>query len=576
MFRKTTVLAISLMLVLSLLLAACSSSGKNANSGGNGTGNQAETESGEKQGGNASGGAEGGSEDAVKPEDLVFPEKFPDVPKAVDYDKSYAYDDMSKNYTIDIMLSGFINQPATKDMIKEFYEKTFNVTLKFTNLSGEDLVNKTNVRFASGDAPDVVLLGDKAIAQALFKQGQLLDATEILPYMPQMMTYVTQEYKNWSTDNGNMVGIPRLPVFPDVWGNFIRQDWLKKLGMEMPKTADEVFAYAKAVTEQDPDGNGKPDTYFMGAAGAGQGFGMMAGLMDMFGHRSWNVKDDKINHPMLDGTMKSYLEFMKKLNDNKLLAPDWYTIQWEQFKAYTLQNKIGMVNYPGWNLLQEQYSASQNDVKTIENWAPVPPLSAVAGQEGLMPPGGSPGGIYVISKKAGEDPGKLKRIAHFLDAVQYPNKYYWVGNQGGGSEIWPDYTKVVQNEDGTYFYESDMAKLQNEMKPELKGMMDWQSLGYTLIWERHRYAPDVPYNEPGDKYQDIVRAYPRQTNYDMLLNLDGPMMNRLKDFTQKNEIAFVLGKRSFDDWDKYVDEWKKAGGQKLIEQAAEQLKVTAP
>ncbi|GGD98196.1 extracellular solute-binding protein [Paenibacillus nasutitermitis] len=572
MFRKTTAVMISLLLVLSLLLAACSSNkGATTNGQANGNGDKPANTSGNE------GAAEGASEEGVpKPEDLKYPKAFPDVPTPVDYDKSYAYDDMSKSYTIDIMLGGFINQPATKDMIKEFYEKTFNVKINFTNLTGEDLVNKTNVRFASGDAPDVVLLGDRPVAQALFKQDQLLEATQMLPYMPQMMSYVTEEYKKWATDDGKMIGIPRLPTFPDVWGNFIRQDWLAKLNMEMPKTADEVFAYAKAVTEQDPDGNGKADTWFMGAAGAGQGWGMMAGLIDMFGHRGWNVKDDKINNPMLDGTNKAFLEFIKKLNDNKLLAPDWYTIQWEQFKAYTLQNKIGMVNYPGWNLLQEQYSASQNNADTLKNWAPVPPLTSELNADGKLGPGGSPGGIIIISKKVGEDPGKMKRIAHFLDAVQYPNKYYWVGNQGGGPEIWPDYTKVTKNEDGTYFYDSDMVKLQNEMKPELKGMMDWQSVGYTLIWERHKYSPEFPYNEPGDNYQDEVRAYPRVTNYDMLLNLDGPTTNRLKDFIQKNEIAFVLGKRSFDDWDKYVEEWKKAGGQKLIDQAAEQLGVGKP
>ncbi|MBB6734225.1 extracellular solute-binding protein [Cohnella zeiphila] len=566
MIRKGTAVTISLLMAATLFLSACNSD-KSANSGTGG--------GSEGSGGAASASAGSGGDSAQA--GLQFPDAFPSAPKAVDYDSSYAYDDMSKKYSLDIMLSGFINQPATQDMIKQFYEKTFNVSLTFTNLTGEDLVNKTNVRFASGDAPDLVLIGDRSVAQTLFKQNQLLDATEVLPYMPQIMNYVTKEYAQWATDDGHMIGIPRLPTFPDVWGNFIRQDWLQKLGMEMPKTADELFEYAKAVTEKDPDGNGKADTWFMGAAGGGQGWGMLAGLIDMFGQNGWNVKDGKINHPMLDGTTKNFLQFVKKLNDNKLLAPDWYTVQWEQFKAYTLQNKIGMVNYPGWNLLQEQYSASQNNAATLDYWKPMPPLTSAENPDAKLAAGGAPGGLYIISKKVGDDPGKLKRLAHFLDAVQYPNKYYWVGNQGGGPEIWPDYTKVVQNpQDGTYYYDSDMVKLQNEMKPELKGMMDWQSLGYTLLWERHKDTPDAPYNAPGDKYQDEVRSYPRYTNYDMLLNLDGPTSSKLKDFMQKNEISFALGKRSFDDWDKYVEEWKKTGGQKLMEQAAEQLKVAMP
>lgn len=278
MIRKTSSAAVSLLLLLSVLLAACSNNGGNDdNTTNQATGSAAKGNNAKE---NDANGGSAGTDDAAKPADLTYPEKFPDVPKAVDYDASYAYDDMSKHYNVDIMLNGFVNQPATQDKIKDFYEKTFNITLTFTHLVRDDLVNKTNVRFASGSAPDVVAFGssdDRSVAQALFKQKQLLDATEMLPYMPQMMTYVTQEYKNWATDNGSMVGIPRLPTFPDVWGNFIRQDWLKKLGMEMPKTPDELFAYAKAVTTQDPDGNGKADTYFMGAAGGGQGWGMLGG-----------------------------------------------------------------------------------------------------------------------------------------------------------------------------------------------------------------------------------------------------------------------------------------------------------
>jgi putative aldouronate transport system substrate-binding protein len=576
MAKKTTFTLLAVILIMTMFLGACTDSKKASNSPQVST---KATESAQATDAPKASETNKGKVNTEAPlKELNYPDAFPKAPKAVDYDTSYAYDDMSKHYTLDIMDQGFINQPATKDTIKEFYEKTFNLTINFTHLTHEDLINKVNVRFASGDAPDVVAAldpADRSVAQTLFKQGQLLDATKILPYMPQMMTYVTKEYKSWATDNENMVGIPRLPLFPDVWGPFIRQDWLKKLGLEMPKTADDLFNYAKAVTEKDPDGNGKSDTWFAGGAGGGQNFGMLDdGLRPMFGHTKWNVKDGKINNPMLDGSSKNYLMFMKKLNDSKVLAPDWYTIQWEQFKAYTLQNKIGLVNYPGWNIMQEQYLAAKNDVKSLDYWAPVPPLTSGDGIGGKLIPGGNPGGIYMISKKAGEEPGKLMRIAHFLDAVQYPNKYYWVGNQGGGPEVWPDYTKVVMNADGTYYYDSDMPKLAAEMKPELKGMMDWQMVAYTLIWEVHKPGPDVPYNELGDKYQQEVKGYPRYQNFEMLLNLDGPTSKNLTEFVNKNEIAFVLGKRSFDDWDKYVEEWKKAGGQKLMEQAATQLKVS--
>ncbi len=41
----------------------------------------------------------------------------------------------------------------------------------------------------------------------------------------------------------------------------IRKDWLAKLGLKEPKTVEDLYTVAKAFTEQDPDGNGKKDTY---------------------------------------------------------------------------------------------------------------------------------------------------------------------------------------------------------------------------------------------------------------------------------------------------------------------------
>ena len=48
----------------------------------------------------------------------------------------------------------------------------------------------------------------------------------------------------------------------------IRSDWLAKLNLQAPKTWDDVVAVAKAFTTQDPDGNGKADTYGIAVPGS--------------------------------------------------------------------------------------------------------------------------------------------------------------------------------------------------------------------------------------------------------------------------------------------------------------------
>lgn len=61
--------------------------------------------------------------------------------------------------------------------------------------------------------------------------------------------------------NGKLYALPNVAIEADapsyVWA---RQDWLDKLGLDPPRTLDDVARIAKAFAEDDPDGNGKDDT----------------------------------------------------------------------------------------------------------------------------------------------------------------------------------------------------------------------------------------------------------------------------------------------------------------------------
>lgn len=501
-----------------------------------------------------------------------FPDAFPKTPKAVD-PSVYAYDDMTAKQTFEIMLSGCIFQPIENDPIKAYMDKKYNTDVKFTSLKQEDLKSMVAVRYASGDAPDVVKMPYKDVAISLFEQGNLMDATTILPYMPQLAQFVTKSYKEYGTVNGALIGIPRYPTFGDNWGLYVRSDWLTVFGMNKPATEDELFAYAQACVAKDPNKNGKADTWFMGGAGGGNGFSMLDPLRSMYGSPSYSVVDGKLNHPMLDGSTKSFLTFIKKLNDSKLLSPDWYTIDWERFKSYSMNDQIGMVNYPGWNLIDETYNAHKKDEESIKVWEPMDPLKSNEGLGGMLSPGGTPDGIYIFNKNLEKDPGKLKRICHFIDSCMYPNENYWTISQGGGPEVYPDGSKVTLNADGTnvFYINKDVHPAYTDQKNNC--LWDWQFIGYTLVWQVY---DDQPVGVLGSKFNQYVIGLPRYKNNDMLITQDAAVDSKMKEFNLKNEISFVLGKRSFDDWDKYVEEWKAAGGQTMLETAAKQLGVSMP
>ncbi len=52
-----------------------------------------------------------------------------------------------------------------------------------------------------------------------------------------------------------------VPTSAQAFAVFVRKDWREALGREKPQTWEELFDLARAFTEDDPDGNGKADTY---------------------------------------------------------------------------------------------------------------------------------------------------------------------------------------------------------------------------------------------------------------------------------------------------------------------------
>lgn len=67
----------------------------------------------------------------------------------------------------------------------------------------------------------------------------------------------------WSpvSDGGKIWGIPynRHDGFNQVV--YINKEWLETLKLDIPRTIDDFYKVMKAFTEQDPDRNGKNDTF---------------------------------------------------------------------------------------------------------------------------------------------------------------------------------------------------------------------------------------------------------------------------------------------------------------------------
>ena len=153
--------------------------------------------------------------------------------------------------------------------------------------SSSDFDEKMNLCIGSGAIPDLMNV-NAAQYRALLKYDM------IQPLDQYFDDYASDTLKGYvesggeelkkciSNDKGEMMAIPAPNItaggINEMW---IRQDWLDNLGLEVPRTWDELVTVAEAFVTQDPDGNGEADT--IGILGPGNSDHMNATGANQFG-----------------------------------------------------------------------------------------------------------------------------------------------------------------------------------------------------------------------------------------------------------------------------------------------------
>lgn len=229
-------------------------------------------------------------------------------------------------------------------MIKEINDKT-NVIFTFEQIPSASWSEKKNLVLASGDLPDVFFGGgisDTDIA-TYSKQGFFLPLEDLIDkYAPNIKKFLdeNQEVKKWlTTQDGHIYSLPHWNAYepatiPD--NMFINKKWLDKLGLEVPKTLDELYEVLKAFKTKDPNGNGKTDeiplTYRTngGALGETSLFGAF-GTLDNAKHVV--VEDGKIKYTANTDDYKEAIKWFNKLYKEGLIDKEVFTQDSTQYKA---------------------------------------------------------------------------------------------------------------------------------------------------------------------------------------------------------------------------------------------------
>jgi putative aldouronate transport system substrate-binding protein len=223
--------------------------------------------------------------------------------------------------------------------------------VKFTAVSFAQIKEKTNVMFASGSAPDLLMVFDPTIRNPLYEQKQLLPLDDLIAKSSTDYKKLLEQNpllrKAGTKPDGKLYEVGHIQWVNPLRGVIIRTDWLKKLGLEMPKTTDDLYKVAKAFAEQDPDGNGKKDTFGIALAGS-----MEYTINQMFyAIKPWVVKDGKLTYSWEN--IKVATDFKKKLYSEGIVDKDFFNDKnMAKAKQDFITGKVGIIS-PNFNTPQD-------------------------------------------------------------------------------------------------------------------------------------------------------------------------------------------------------------------------------
>ncbi|WP_217708465.1 extracellular solute-binding protein [Metabacillus schmidteae] len=273
-----------------------------------------------------------------------------------------------------VVLTGLITKhPLTKDVNDmewlEEAEKRAGVDIKWEEVTA-DWDQKKGAMLAGGDIPDLIV-GPNAITDADFSKfkGLFEDLTPLIeehgPNIQKMFEEKPESKVIASQLNGEIYGLPKYQRFwPDTaTRQFINQQWLDNLGLEQPKTWDELYEVLKAFKEEDANGNGDPnDEIPMDFAPVGTGgFGffqptVLLGSTGMTiaggGGQGYFAEDGEVKNFFVDERYKEMVEFLNKLWKDKLISAEAFTQDYTKFQSVARgegdQAKVGYTY--GWEL----------------------------------------------------------------------------------------------------------------------------------------------------------------------------------------------------------------------------------
>ncbi|OXM85797.1 ABC transporter substrate-binding protein [Paenibacillus rigui] len=319
-----------------------------------------------------------------------------------------------KQVTLKVEVFDRGNSPAgmtvTNNLVTKWVQEQFgnpnNIKLEFIPVPRAQEVDKLNVLMASGDAPDIVFTYDPNVVYKYVQQGGLMDLGKLIDANgANLKSYLGADTLSYGKFDGVQYAIPAKRVYLGKYSSMIRQDWLDKLGLPVPKSTDEVYNTLKAFKEKNPGGSG---TIPLGLSLAPASiepiiWPFIKKTSDEERYTSMQLLGSG-DRPTLMPGHKEGVKFLNKLFNEGLVSPD-FALDKDKKKLQqdVMTGKVGMYAEDA----GQSYGTAPDIIGILQKNdanAKVTPIDPYTNEEGKhAKPGYQPAGMYIMIPKTSQN-----------------------------------------------------------------------------------------------------------------------------------------------------------------------------
>lgn len=324
---------------------------------------------------------------------------------------------------ISMMLPSFsgtdLKNDHSDDVIKAYEEYT-NTKVEWRWENNDTYGEKFGLTLMDRDNMPMILSASGELTANVVdaaKKGAFWDLTDYLKdekEYPNLSKADPETLKALTVD-GKVIGIYRARA-KGRYGFSYRKDWAEKVGItETPKTPEDVYNMMDKFTHEDPDGNGKDDTYGLEMT---KYTGPLDVIQTWFGvGNGWVEEKNKLVPVHQTKEYMESLNWMKKMYDEGLIRKDWATIDSGTFAEGCKKGEDGMFIdvMDGAKRIWEYFD--NNNVPSVTDSSGKASMELVGPVNGKTLATSGFNGYFLITKAGAKTEDDLKNCLHFLDKM---------------------------------------------------------------------------------------------------------------------------------------------------------------